>query len=128
MPLDTPVKRSPGIGLTPLIDVVFILLIFFMLATRFSVLQESPLQLNSTGAAGAQERVITLKILGPDRIEAGGRMLAFDGLSAWLAEQSGRRLVVVPADDVALQTTVDVMARIEASGHDKLDVALLEAR
>ena len=40
---DRPVRR--GLGLTPLIDVVFLLLIFFMLTTRFGSDRHLPLRL-----------------------------------------------------------------------------------
>lgn len=126
MHLDAPVKRNPGIGLTPLIDVVFILLVFFMLATRFTVLQEAPLQLSATGAAGAEEEVVRMEVDSREHIAVGQRVLTFAELPGWLAEQSGRRLVVIPGPDVSLQTTVDVIAAIEASGHEALDVALLD--
>ena len=43
-------RRSPG--LTPLIDVVFLLLIFFMLATRFDLETSLPLRLAVAPAAG----------------------------------------------------------------------------
>lgn len=125
MHLDAPARRSPGIGLTPLIDVVFILLVFFMLATRFTVLQEAPMQLSAAGGAGAESDVVRLDIVDADRLRAGDTRIGLDELPAWLEQQRGRRLVLVPADDTSLQTTLDVMQRIEAAGHPALDVALL---
>ncbi|MFA0812228.1 ExbD/TolR family protein [Microbulbifer epialgicus] len=45
-------KEQDGVNLTPLIDVVFLLLIFFMVSTTFT--KESHLKLNLPEAAGPQ--------------------------------------------------------------------------
>lgn len=39
MPLKTHLDDQPGINMTPMIDVVFLLLIFFMLGTKFTELE-----------------------------------------------------------------------------------------
>jgi len=39
MPLKTHVDESPSLNLTPMIDVVFILIIFFMVGTKFTELE-----------------------------------------------------------------------------------------
>ncbi len=44
-------SRKPGIGLTPLIDIVFILLVFFMLVVQFQKLQQRELVTHESGAA-----------------------------------------------------------------------------
>ena len=41
----SPSRKKPSIGLTPLIDVVFILLIFFMLVMQFQQFQQNPINL-----------------------------------------------------------------------------------
>lgn len=47
-------SRKPTIGLTPLIDVVFILLIFFMLVIHFKQFQQMPLVSVKTAEVSAQ--------------------------------------------------------------------------
>lgn len=47
-------KEQDGVNLTPLIDVVFLLLIFFMVSTTFT--KESHLELNLPEAAGPEAR------------------------------------------------------------------------
>jgi len=60
-----PPKRKTGISLTPLIDVVFILLLFFMLTSQF--IEWRSLDLNIGGRASSlpvdQERPVRLLIL-----------------------------------------------------------------
>ena len=41
MPLKTQHDEQPALNLTPMIDVVFLLIIFFMVATKFSELERN---------------------------------------------------------------------------------------
>lgn len=45
MPLKTTQDEQPSLNLTPMIDIVFLLIIFFMVGTRFSELREEEKQL-----------------------------------------------------------------------------------
>lgn len=45
MPLKTTHDEQPSLNLTPMIDIVFLLIIFFMVGTRFSELQDLEKQL-----------------------------------------------------------------------------------
>jgi biopolymer transport protein ExbD len=126
MHLEAPVKRNPGIGLTPLIDVVFILLVFFMLATRFSEWQQAPLQVRAAGAAGAEESVARLHLTGADHLQVDGREMTVAELPAWLGRHRDSRLVVTTESEVTLQTLVRVTDIIQASGHPSVDLALLD--
>jgi biopolymer transport protein ExbD len=57
MPLKTSqVEELPGLNLTSMIDVVFLLLIFFMVATKFSESQQ-PIGVKLSGGAGLQALV-----------------------------------------------------------------------
>ena len=106
------VRRRPG--LTPLIDVVFLLLVFFMLASRFGV--EGALPLAAGGGTGAWE--------GPPRlvtVRAGDMLVngvATDDPAAALAplmpEGGGR--IVVRSEGADLQRLVDAMAALRAAG------------
>lgn len=64
MPLKTTrVEELPGLNLTSMIDVVFLLLIFFMVATNFSQSQQQ-IGVKLAGNAGAQSMLPT-----PDKLE-----------------------------------------------------------
>lgn len=56
MQLEERPHRAPFISLTPLIDVVFILLVFFMLATRFGQFREQPVDIRTTGPQSSEEQ------------------------------------------------------------------------
>ncbi len=40
MPLRTESLEEPGLNMTPMIDIVFLLIIFFMVGTRFSEIEQ----------------------------------------------------------------------------------------
>ena len=119
-PLSKPRRRRSLIGLTPLIDVVFILLIFFMLASRF--LDWRAIDLNSAAGAalgpGAQEALL-VEITG-DGVWLSGAAVTLAELEREaryrLAEGEIERAVVKPAPGVPLQRTVEALDRLKAAG------------
>jgi len=57
MKFERSVAAKPNVDLTPMLDVVFLLLIFFMVSTRFEQLREVPIELPKVGAATAPQEV-----------------------------------------------------------------------
>lgn len=53
--LTSTARKKPSIGLTPLIDVVFILLIFFMLVMQFQQFQQNSVVLKKSDRQGRQQ-------------------------------------------------------------------------
>ena len=105
-------RRRPG--LTPLIDVVFLLLVFFMLASRFGV--EGTLPLAASGVTGAWEgppRLVTVRagdvlvngVPAPDPAAA---------LSPLMPDGGGP--VVLRSEGADLQRLVDAMTDLRAAG------------
>ncbi|MFD2112004.1 ExbD/TolR family protein [Thiorhodococcus fuscus] len=116
------VRRNP-ISLTPLIDVVFILLLFFMLASHFD--QWRALALDARGAevgvAGADARVAMLLRLHADaRLDLNGEPLAADQIApriaAALARTAELTVVIQSAPEVGLQTIISTIDRLVAAG------------
>ncbi|MGF1553317.1 MAG: ExbD/TolR family protein [Paracoccaceae bacterium] len=117
------------LGLTPLIDVVFILLVFFMLASRFT--DWRAIELTTAGASGTAASYEGAMLV---RVEAGavlfgGRAIGLDRLEARLAERLAgvpdQRVLVQTAPGVATQRLVDVLDRLDAAG--VRDLALVPA-
>lgn len=105
---------GPSISLTPLIDVIFILLVFFMLASSFLDWQYLELGVGEPEAVYVEDSESSLI-----RIESKDRLL-LDGEAAPLSEivrNIGERLrvdpqhpvLVQPADDLPLQDLVDAL-------------------
>ena len=61
--LENIVRKKPTIGLTPLIDVVFILLIFFMLVMNFQRYQIQDIHITSRSEIAHKTDAITIEII-----------------------------------------------------------------
>ena len=59
MPLKTSRDEQPTINLTPMIDIVFLLIIFFMVGTRFSELTEAERHIELSVPQVAQAKALT---------------------------------------------------------------------
>jgi biopolymer transport protein ExbD len=113
-------RHRARISLTPLIDVVFILLIFFMLASSF--LDERAFGVDAPAASlgGASMEGALLVELRPDGLRLGGRDLTQAQLLARLAEHAARnpaqRVLIKPVPGVSLQSAVALLDHVVASG------------
>ncbi|MBK1692574.1 ExbD/TolR family protein [Ectothiorhodospira mobilis] len=123
-----PPRRRALISLTPLIDVVFILLVFFMLASSFLDWRLLPLHAASGKApATAEQTVLRVQIAADGAIRLEGRTMAPGGLTralvARLAEAPERAVVVQPEGDVPLQRLVAVLDQVRAAGASQVTLA-----
>ena len=113
-------KRRRTIGLTPLIDVVFILLLFFMLASSFRDWRGIALEAPASTVPGAGWSGALLVEIRKDGLRLSGQELSLYELTARLAahleREPDRRVLVRPGAGVSLQDTVSVLDRIEAAG------------
>ncbi|TVQ92882.1 MAG: biopolymer transporter ExbD [Chromatiaceae bacterium] len=122
MRLELPRRRSRRlVSLTPLIDVVFILLLFFLLASSFQRWQG--LNLAGTGSAGAADEpppALLVRIQADGALDLNGEPVGLDELAATLRRQLGRRpdlaVIVEPAATVTLQPLVAVLEQLAAAG------------
>ncbi|MDU9004531.1 ExbD/TolR family protein [Sedimentitalea todarodis] len=108
--------------MTPLIDVIFLLLLFFMLSSTFSSFGEIELSQATGGAATPDtpsEQVFVQ--VGAERLVLNGAPVTLDELGAQV--ETGRVLVSLDADASA-QRVVDLLVRLR--GRDGLTVIVLE--
>jgi biopolymer transport protein ExbD len=119
-------RRRPLIGLTPLIDVVFILLVFFMLASSYLDWRAIELTVPSEAAAGGPVEGALLIEIRPEGLRFAGEFLPLETV----VRRAERRLALVPqtpvlvkpAAGVNLQQTVTVLDRLAAAGAVNLSV------
>lgn len=108
--------------MTPLIDVVFLLLLFFMLTSTFSNFGEIEFNQGAGGkatqAAPAERFFVQL---GATRLVLNGVPSSLEDLVAQL--ESGQVLISLDAD-VSAQTLVDLLVRLR--GRPELTVLVLE--
>ena len=96
MLLDEAPRRARRISLTPMIDVVFLLLVFFMLAARFGV--EGVLPVTPAGGGGSWSGPPRLVDVRPDGVTLNGAPIAPEALADALD-----RLSEAPTDPVVLR-------------------------
>ncbi len=87
-----PGRARARIGLTSLIDVIFILLIFFMLATRFEVWQALDVSAGKAGAAPSETRPLLVKIHPAGVFELDGAKFNEAGLAVRLGNEGAADL------------------------------------
>lgn len=108
-------RRRPS--LTPMIDVVFLLLVFFMLASRFGLDAVLPVPLagGGSGYSGAPRLVEVL----PEGLKLNGIATdpaALPGALAALTETPGDTIVLRGAEGTTLQRIVTVATALRAAG------------
>lgn len=127
--LRRPPPNRVKISLTPLIDVVFILLVFFMLASSFLDWRTIRLSAASESTAGGGVEGALLVEVGPTSVRLAGATMTLDELQdsigGRLAKTPSQRILLKPARGVDMQRLVSVIDRLEAEG--ATDVALLPA-
>jgi biopolymer transport protein ExbD len=126
-------QRPTGrlISLTPLIDVVFILLVFFMLASSFLDWRSINLSVSSgVGAATSAQRAILINLRADGSVTVGTEPVATQMLrsvmTAKLAENNEQRVVIQSDSGVPLQRAVDTLDLVRTIG--ATDVSLSRKR
>ncbi|WP_093321438.1 ExbD/TolR family protein [Shimia haliotis] len=113
-------RRKPS--LTPMIDVVFLLLVFFMLAARFGMDVEIDLPLTAASEKPYQGPPRLVDIA-PDTVRLNGAATPMDALLADLGTMmlSHDDAIILRARDGAqLQRVVSVMERLTDAGYETL--------
>lgn len=135
MTASTPVIRAPAsrsvrlIRLTPLIDVIFILLIFFMLASTLEDHGRVPLGI-AEGRASSERPTDRIHIeLAPDGVTVNGALIAADDISEAVLqhrrETPGGIVTIRAREGVGLARLLRTTADLRGAGIN--DVALLPA-
>lgn len=79
MLLDITPARRQSISITPLIDVIFILLFFFMLTSTFSKTKQIAINTASAGALQQELKAHKILLLSNAQVQVDGQLYARDG-------------------------------------------------
>jgi biopolymer transport protein ExbD len=130
MRFQTRQRDDVELDITPLIDVVFLLLIFFMLSTSLSVSPGIKVDLPKASAEQVKKKKLTLRvaIAVGGRIYLEGKKLSLEALKKEFAKIGKRKnsdaLVVIEADrKVYHGLVVKVMDAAKVAGLNKLAIA-----
>lgn len=113
-------RRHPRrMSLTPMIDVVFLLLIFFMLSSRFGMDAVLPIETGMADDGAGWQGAPRLVEIAPDAVTLNGIPTAPEALVRALAPlmpPGGGPVVLRPVGGADLQALVTVMDHLRAGG------------
>ncbi|WP_116083821.1 biopolymer transporter ExbD [Tropicimonas sp. IMCC34011] len=115
-------RRPRRPSLTPMIDVVFLLLVFFMLASRFGLDMHVPLRLSS-GEGEAYSGPPRLVDIRPETLSLNGIAMDPEALIAELGEMTESEadtIVLRARDGATLQHVVSAMEELSGAGFTSL--------
>lgn len=124
MLIDAPIRRGRRLSLTSLIDVIFLLLLFFMLSSTFTKFSEVEITGGRSGFNAASQRPDIIINLTKDDWRINGVHVSPDQSSAKLAELSAngaKSAVILVGDDVSSQTLVSA---VESAGKTGLKISV----
>ncbi|MBE0453011.1 MAG: biopolymer transporter ExbD [Roseovarius sp.] len=113
--------------MTSLIDVIFLLLLFFMLSSTFSRFAEVDLSSANAGGADRSDIKRSFLQLGEDTLRVNGQDVVLGALKDQFAdlppEADGLHVIVSLRDDVTAQRLTDVLVILR--GIDRLSISVL---
>ncbi len=123
-------KALRRISLTPLADLVFILLVFFILETSFAQFREVAFKVpdEPTRASNAQGESLSIQVFPGGKLWIDGESMALAELTPWLLRRqlSTETTVILKAEDsVPLQTLVEAMDLLRAQSLPRVQIQAL---
>jgi biopolymer transport protein ExbD len=113
--------------MTSLIDVIFLLLLFFMLSSTFSRFAEVDLSTARSGGAGSSDAKMSFLQLGEENLRVNGQDIGLAALPETFADISPEaetlQVIVSLRDDVTAQRLTDLLVVLR--GIDRLSISVL---
>lgn len=121
-------SRTASIEMGPLIDMVFILLIFFIVTTNFN--RETGIQVTkpkATTAVSQGQKTMLIGITREGTVHVHGRQLSLERLKVLLSQEVTKRpdmtIVIVSDQEAAIKRTIQVMDICSIAGATKVSIA-----
>ena len=128
-------RKAPSISMAPMIDCVFLLLIFFMVSTTFAPIPGLRVQLPPPGKPSPDKpKGLTVRIANPDPGEERGTMVLNDEVvqigemfNRFInADEESRVMLIIQSErDVYQDQIVQVMDVAKQAGIDKIGFAVV---
>jgi biopolymer transport protein ExbD len=128
-------RKAPKMDMAPLIDCVFLLLIFFMVATTFSPLPGIRVKLPPPGRPTQQKpKGLIVRIADPEGSEKWGTMVLNENIADWedlkiafqnASVEAKNMLIIQSQRDVLHEQIVMIMDLAKRAGVDKIGFAMV---
>lgn len=119
--------RRRRLSMTSLIDVIFLLLLFFMLSSTFSRYAEVELSTANAGATGSSDMEKSFLQLREETLRVNGQEVGLAALPDRFADMSPQaerlHVIVSLSDDVTAQRLTDVLVILR--GIERLSISVL---
>lgn len=121
---DADARPRRWLSLTPLIDIVFLLLVFFMLATQFAREQALPLDVPGRAVATSDASLsgaLLVRVRASGEVDIAGLSVSLDQLEQRVADLvrargDAHRVVLRSEQGLGLQRLVQVLDRVRDAG------------
>jgi biopolymer transport protein ExbD len=120
-------ERGVDINMSPLIDCVFLLLIFFIVTTVF--VEETGVEIQKPRAASAEEldkQSILIALTSDGRVMFGGREIGVNGLRGVVARQLREKdapVIILADGDARTAPLVDIIDECKLAGARQVSIA-----
>lgn len=119
MQLGSTRRRSRAPSLTSLIDVIFLLLMFFMLASTFSVYQRMNVSSGAKESSSEALAPIVVMVAGDELVVIDGADVSLDEMVSVITQadtSQARPVAVLPGPKSLLQDVITVLERLSDAG------------
>ena len=121
------------ISLTPIIDVVFILLIFFMLATNFQSFNKTEIQISNESASVSQsdKKIFLIEFNEDSEFKLNGTVASLDSIKSDIisSKKKNDEFVVIakPSKGADVQLLLGVLASLKSSNIDNVTLGVIKS-
>jgi len=118
------------ISLTPIIDVVFILLIFFMLATNFQSFNKTEIEISNEAASVSQsdKKIFLIEFNKDSEFKLNGTTASLDSIKSDIisSKNNGDDFVVItkPLKGADVQLVLSVLANLKSSNIENVTLGI----
>ena len=109
-------RRSADVDITPLIDVLFMLIIFFVLTTSFIQGQVDVELPSGKGVSSSTEKAITLSIEKDGTLYWNGQTVTKEDVRVLAKEASGREVLIAGDKASAYGTVAEILSILREEG------------
>ena len=121
------------ISLTPIIDVVFILLIFFMLATNFQSFNKTEIQISNESASVSQsdKKIFLIEFNKESEFMLNGTVASLDSIKSDIISSQNKNddfvVIAKPSKGADVQLLLGVLASLKSSNIDNVTLGVIKS-